>query len=257
VFISRTRDETVLDELAQSIREFGLIVPVTVVKKHDGGYELLKGQGRVLAHKKLGLDRIKAIVMPEGSFDTEQKTIEWLVENRVRERLPAAVKARLAELDERQGASLDDIGRKYRISTSTAKQYIGTVRKSSPELMRMVDRKELDFTHARTIVDRVPTKQTQESLGAIVAEQKLSLQDTRTLAEMAAKESRDSKPLTITDLKDRIRGLNRSLEDAASALQAKKRRLDALLRHTRVLLAKEQFRTLLGNSESRLAEVHS
>jgi ParB family chromosome partitioning protein len=58
-------DGETLDELASSIKQNGLMQPITVVKQDDGTYTVLYGHRRVAAHVKLGLSTIKAIVLPE------------------------------------------------------------------------------------------------------------------------------------------------------------------------------------------------
>lgn len=54
-------DEGALEELVHSIREFGLMQPV-VVRENDGAYELIMGERRLRASKKVGLTHIPAIV---------------------------------------------------------------------------------------------------------------------------------------------------------------------------------------------------
>jgi len=74
-----------LDELAQSIREEGVIVPVKVRKNGDS-YTLVYGHRRVAAAKMAGLTEIEAIVedVPEKKLLTQA-----LIENVVREDMPA------------------------------------------------------------------------------------------------------------------------------------------------------------------------
>jgi len=54
-----------LSDLARSIKLHGLIQPIAVIGTGDGKYILKAGQRRWLAHKKLGLSKIKAIVQEE------------------------------------------------------------------------------------------------------------------------------------------------------------------------------------------------
>ncbi|MCK4796243.1 MAG: ParB/RepB/Spo0J family partition protein, partial [Spirochaetes bacterium] len=54
-------DEDLLDDLAQSIKNFGLIQPIVVVKK-DNLYEIIAGERRYRAAKQIGLDKIPAII---------------------------------------------------------------------------------------------------------------------------------------------------------------------------------------------------
>jgi len=58
-------DEEELKDLARSIKLHGLIQPIAVIKIGQNNYILKAGQRRWLAHKQLGLDKIKAIVQEE------------------------------------------------------------------------------------------------------------------------------------------------------------------------------------------------
>jgi ParB family chromosome partitioning protein len=58
-------DKQELKDLARSIKLHGLIQPITVIKVGEDQYILKAGQRRWLAHKELGLNKIKAIVQEE------------------------------------------------------------------------------------------------------------------------------------------------------------------------------------------------
>jgi ParB family chromosome partitioning protein len=82
-------DDEALQELAQSIRENGVIQPVVVRKKNDG-YELIAGERRCRASKIAGLDTILAIVI---DID-DKKALEFaIIENVQRQDLSAMEEA--------------------------------------------------------------------------------------------------------------------------------------------------------------------
>jgi len=82
-------DEEALEELAESIKKYGLIQPIVVTKK-DGYYQIVAGERRWRATKKAGLSTIKAIVRE----DDEKKNKEIaLIENIQREDLNVVEKA--------------------------------------------------------------------------------------------------------------------------------------------------------------------
>ena len=82
-------DEDALEELAESIKRYGLIQPIIVTKK-DGYYQIVAGERRWRASKKAGLTTIKAIIRE----DDEKKNKEIaLIENIQREDLNAVEKA--------------------------------------------------------------------------------------------------------------------------------------------------------------------
>ena len=82
-------DEEALEELADSIKKYGLIQPIIVTKK-NGYYQIIAGERRWRASKKAGLTTIPAIVRE----DNEKKNKEIaLIENIQREDLNAVEKA--------------------------------------------------------------------------------------------------------------------------------------------------------------------
>ena len=83
-------DEEALEELAESIKNYGVIQPIIVTKK-DNFYEIIAGERRWRASKKAGLTEIPAIVRD----DDEQRNKEIsLIENIQREDLNPIEKAR-------------------------------------------------------------------------------------------------------------------------------------------------------------------
>ena len=83
-------DDEALEDLAASIKEYGVIQPIVVAKK-DKYYEIIAGERRWRASKKAGLDEIPAIIRT----DDEQTNVEIsLIENIQREDLNPIEKAR-------------------------------------------------------------------------------------------------------------------------------------------------------------------
>lgn len=82
-------DDEKIDELCQTIRTHGLIQPI-VVRMRDGHFELIAGERRLRATKKLGMDRIPAIVK---DFNDTQTASIALIENLQREGLTAIEEA--------------------------------------------------------------------------------------------------------------------------------------------------------------------
>lgn len=246
VFISRTRQEQGFQELKASIAEHGLIVPITVVDCGNGEYQVLKGEGRVRAHRELGKSAIRAVVLRSKDIDSEQKNIEWAVENAVREKLPPVVKARLAALDRDSGVSDEEIAKRYRMKVSTAKQYVDTVKKASPQMLDMVRDEGLDFTKARAIAGGIKDKATQESVAHVVANDQMSLNDTNVLVRMVKRaQGKNARPMTIPRIKGEIEKLRRRRQSYTQALFARNQRRDILQRHTKELLSDAKFRAVL------------
>lgn len=117
-------DESGIAELAESIRRYGLLSPLVVRRTAGGGYELIAGERRLRALKKLGRTHADAIVTP--AFDLEAALIA-LAENLEREQLhffeEAEAYRRLVrehglnqeELSRRLGKSVPAISNKIRL----------------------------------------------------------------------------------------------------------------------------------------------
>lgn len=72
-------EDSTLDDLATSIKEKGLLSPITVLQRKDGRYELIAGQRRFLACTKIGLAKVPAII--RNDLNEIDATIVSLVEN--------------------------------------------------------------------------------------------------------------------------------------------------------------------------------
>jgi len=84
-------DEESIKELAQSIKENGLINPITVTKIEENKYEIIAGERRYRACKYLGWKEIDAII--KNNVDDNKKMITALIENIQREDLNPYEKA--------------------------------------------------------------------------------------------------------------------------------------------------------------------
>lgn len=86
----RVFNEEALDELAESIRQHGILQPMTV-RPREGGYELIAGERRLQAARKAGLTEVPVLIRE----CTDQEMLELaLVENLQREDLNAMEAAR-------------------------------------------------------------------------------------------------------------------------------------------------------------------
>ena len=77
-------DEKKISELAESIKENGLMQPVIVRKNKDGKYELIDGHRRVIAYRRLGIGQIKAIVK---NYDDKEAQTFSIIGNLQRQNL--------------------------------------------------------------------------------------------------------------------------------------------------------------------------
>jgi ParB family transcriptional regulator, chromosome partitioning protein len=106
----RTFDEDALEELADSIREVGLLQPVVVRATGGGQYELIMGERRWRASQRAGVSEIAAIVRDTPDTDLLR---DALIENLHRQQLdPLEEAAAYQQLLDDFGATHDQLARK-------------------------------------------------------------------------------------------------------------------------------------------------
>lgn len=128
-------------ELAESIRESGLLQPV-LLRPSNGRYEMVAGDRRYLAHKLLNLKEIKAIVR---ELDDRETVVIRGIENLQRVDLTPSEEGMVyLTLKEEGGLSAKDIAKKTGKSFNTVTRYINFAR-CSEEVRRAVDRKEISL----------------------------------------------------------------------------------------------------------------
>ena len=111
-----------LDDLANSIKEKGLLNPIIVRRNDDGTYSLIAGQRRFLACQKLGWETIPAIVR-EITDDTDA-TIISLIENVHRADMNPIDKARAYQKIYEKYNDYNKVARETGISVSTIRKYL-------------------------------------------------------------------------------------------------------------------------------------
>ncbi len=142
-------DEEALTELATSIRELGVISPITLRKNDNGTYQIIAGERRFRASKLIGLQSIPAYVKTAAD---EQVMEMALIENIQREDLNAIEIAltfyRLMEEYKLTQEKLSDrVGKKR----TTIANYLRLLRLPA-EIQMGVKDKKIDMGHARAIL---------------------------------------------------------------------------------------------------------
>ncbi|MDD2805190.1 MAG: ParB/RepB/Spo0J family partition protein [Elusimicrobiales bacterium] len=177
----RNFDEAKLAELADSIREGGLLQPISVWKNNgDGGYVLIAGERRLRASKLAGLAEIDAIVRKDLS--DEQKLGLSLVENVQREDLNA-VDTALAykQLIDAFGASQADIAKKVGKSRAAVSNTLRLLELDA-EIRQGIQSGAISEGHARALISIPDSAKRREFYQRIVAE-KLSVRDIEGFAQ--------------------------------------------------------------------------
>jgi ParB family chromosome partitioning protein len=152
-------DETALKSLAESIRQYGILQPLTVtrqdVEKADGGiqstYELIAGERRLRASKLIGLKEVP-VVIRVGEQTDKMKLELAIVENLQREDLNAIDRAKaLKQLVDDFGMSHGEVGAKIGRSREFVANSVRLL--ALPEaIQQAVMNKELSEGHARALL---------------------------------------------------------------------------------------------------------
>lgn len=142
-------DEEALDELANSIKQHGVITAITV-RKAINGYELISGERRLRASIKAGLTKIPALVL-DVRTNTEMLEIA-IIENVQRENLnPIEVAYAYQKLIEECNYTQEQVATRMGKNRSTVTNFLRLIR--LPEKVKNYVRDEkLSFGHAKVLL---------------------------------------------------------------------------------------------------------
>lgn len=145
----RDFDEESLDELAASIRELGIVQPITLRQMPDGTYEIIAGERRWRASQRAGLERIPAYIR---TADDENVMEMALIENIQREDLNA-VEIALAyqHLLEQYELTQDRLSERVGKKRATITNYLRLL-KLPATIQMALQRREIDMGHARALL---------------------------------------------------------------------------------------------------------
>lgn len=164
-------DKESLNELANSIKENGIIQPIAVRKRKEGGFEILAGERRWRAAQAAGLHEIPAII----KILTDREALQLaLIENIQREDLDPIEEAEsyerlIEEFSLSQQEAAEKVG-KERSSVANALRLLGL----PVEIRTMITQKEISVGHAKAILS-VEDKTKQVVLAKKVVELGMSV----------------------------------------------------------------------------------
>ena len=145
----REFSETSLEELAESIRQIGIIQPITLRQMEDGTYQIIAGERRWRASQMAGLNSVPAYVR---TADDEKMMQMALVENIQREDLNA-IEIALAyqNLIEQYHLTQDKLSEKIGKNRATIANYLRLL-KLPAQVQMALRNKEVDQGHARALL---------------------------------------------------------------------------------------------------------
>jgi ParB family chromosome partitioning protein len=200
--------------LADSIRAQGVVQPVVLRPRLEGGYELIAGERRWRAAREAGIPVVPAVIREADDRDT---LLLGLVENVARENLSPVEEARgyallldefelsLGEVSERVGRSKPAISNKTRLL------------ELPDDVLAMVERSELSEGHARAVL-AVPDQTERRKLARKIVAQGMSVR----AAERAARWSgARTKPRTKTPVDPALAARVREALQKLTALETR------------------------------------
>ena len=173
----RTFDEEKLQELADSIKEFGVVEPI-IVKKSIHGFEIVAGERRCKAARKAGLETIPAIIK---DFSDEDMMQIALLENIQREDLTAIEEAEAYQnLVGKLGISQEELARRVGKSRSHVTNMIGLL-KLPYDVKQFILNGFLSMGHAR-VLSKLEDEEKILELARRVINEHLSVRDLEAIA---------------------------------------------------------------------------
>ena len=195
-------DEETIDELAQSIKIYGIIQPISVRKMGEGKYELVAGERRLRAAKKLGLHEVPAIIVDINDKDSAAIA---LLENLQRENLNYIEEAEayfnlIKDHSYTQEQLAEFIGKKQ----STIANKIRLL-KLDEEIRKTLLENKLTERHARALL-KLPTTELHSKVLKIVVSKGLNVKKTEELIEKEL-DKLSSQEVAATAAPKRIKGI--------------------------------------------------
>lgn len=203
-------DEESLEELASSIREIGIIQPITLRKGKNGRFQLISGERRLRASKIAGIDKVPAYLREAD----DQNMLEMaLVENIQREDLDAIeVAISYQRLIDECSLTQESLSQRVGKKRATVANYLRLLKLPAEIQLGIKDRK-LSMGHARSLVN-VEDPKSQLSIYNKIVQQELSVRKVEDLVrklneasdkEESAKEAADEKKSKeYQDLKEHL-----------------------------------------------------
>ena len=174
-------DESALRELAQSIKEQGVIQPVTVRKLGHNKYQLISGERRLRASKMAGLAKIPVFIRVAND---EQMLELALIENIHRENLNAIeVAISYQRLIDECSLTQEEVSEKVGKSRSAVANFLRLL-KLPAEVQIAIRDGHISMGHARALIN-VPDKEQQLKLLQQIVDGEMNVRQTEELADKA------------------------------------------------------------------------
>ena len=188
--------EAALKELAESIKEKGVLQPIVVKKLESSDfYEIICGERRYRASKQAGLEEIPVVIV---ELD-DQETLEVaLIENIQREDLSPIEEAKAySQLHEIYELTHDSIAKRVGKDRATVSNAIRLL-KLPADILDLLLAKKISNGHARALL-AIPTEEGQRFMASRVVKENLSVRQLEDDIQKKAYQKRSAKPARQVD----------------------------------------------------------
>ncbi len=178
-------DDDALFELAQSIRENGLIQPI-VVRQQKKGYEIVAGERRYRACQYAGLTKVPCIIMEASDRESAELA---LIENIQRENLSAIEEAKAyRNILKENGYTQEELARKLGKAQSTIANKLRLL-ELTPKIQQAIADKKITERHARALL-QVDLNKRNRVLNRIISKDYTVKQTEEYIEKLNGKEER-------------------------------------------------------------------
>ena len=169
-------------ELSHSIKENGIIQPITVKEAEDGKYIIIAGERRFRASKLAGLDQVPVLIKKVTKKDT---LVMAIIENVQRSDLNCVEEA-LAyyQLMNEFELTQEEVAKKVGKERSSVANSL-RILKLPREVIQFLNKEELSFGHAKVLA-AVKEEEKAKRLARVAAQEKLSVRDLEKLIKAKA-----------------------------------------------------------------------
>ncbi len=186
-------DSDAVTGLAESIKAQGLIQPVVLRPRLEGGYELIAGERRWRAAREAGITTVPAVVR---EADDRDSLLLGLVENVAREDLSPIEEARaFAVLIDEFGLSLGEVAERVGRSKPTVSNRIRLL-ELPEDVLSMIARRELTEGHARAVL-AVPDQDGRRRLAKRIVKEGLSVRAAERAARWAGARTKERRVTAV------------------------------------------------------------
>jgi ParB family chromosome partitioning protein len=205
-------DEEALNELANSIREHGVVQPIVVRPLDDGFFQLIAGERRWRASQRAGLSRVPAVIREAGEHDALELA---LIENLQREDLNPMEEAHAYDrLIADFGMTQDEVARRVGKNRATVANMLRLLR-LPPEVQQWLRENRISTGHAKALLSLSDLNAILDTAKKIIqgnySVRQAEMLVSRYSSQVAGKDSEGASEVADPNVKEAVHALEQAL----------------------------------------------